>query len=305
MSFKKTVERIKSLKVQGAENVAIEAVKALKKVVKESKSKNIAGILAEIHHAKNLLFLTRPTEPCMRNALNYVMHDLDYDNPIELTKAICLKVDEVIERFDKNQRIIAQIGSRKIGNGTVVFTHCHSSTILEILKQAKKQGKRFEVHNTETRPLYQGRITAKEIAKLDIPVTHFVDAAARFALKKADLMLIGADAITTEGKVINKIGSELYAEIANKYDIPVYACTDSWKFDTETIFGYEEEIEKRKGNEIWENPPKGVTVNNFAFEKVSPNLIMGIISELGIYKPHVFIQEVKANNKWMFKKHLF
>jgi ribose 1,5-bisphosphate isomerase len=233
------------------------------------------------------------------------MHDLDYDNTVELTKALCLKVDEVLERFDKNQKIIAQIGSKKIGNGTIVFTHCHSSTILEILKQAKKQGKKFEVHNTETRPLYQGRITAREIAKLGIPITHFVDAAARFALKKADLMLIGADAITTEGKVINKIGSELYAEIANKYDIPVYVCTDSWKFDTETIFGYEEKIEKRKGNEIWKNPPKGVTINNFAFEKVNPNLITGIISELGIYKPHVFIQEVKANNKWMFKKHLF
>ena len=305
MSLKKTISRIKNLKVQGAENVAIEAVKALKEVVKESKSKNISELLAGIYYAKNLLFLTRPTEPCMRNALNYVVHDVDYSNSIELTKAICLKVDEVLERFDKNQKIIAQIGSKKIGNGTVVFTHCHSSTIFEILKQAKKQGKKFEVHNTETRPLYQGRITAREIAKLGIPITHFVDAAARFALKKADLMLIGADAITTEGKVINKIGSELYAEIANKYDIPVYVCTDSWKFDTETIFGYEEKIEKRKGNEIWKNPPKGVTINNFAFEKVNPNLITGIISELGIYKPHIFIQEVKANNGWMFKKHLF
>lgn len=304
MSFKKTVDRIKNLEVQGAEDVAREAVKSLKEVIEESKAKKISGVLAELYHAKNILFLTRPTEPCMRNALNYVLHDLDYDDPIEMAKAICLKVDEVLERFDKNQKIIAQIGSKKIGNGTVVFTHCHSSTILEILKQAKKQGKKFEVHNTETRPLYQGRIAAKEIAKLGIPVTHFIDAAARFALKKADLMLIGADAITTEGKVINKIGSELYAEIANKFDIPVYACTDSWKFDTETVFGYEEEIEKRKGNEIWKNPPKGVTINNFAFEKVSPSLITGIISELGIYKPHILIQEVRANNKWMFRKHL-
>jgi len=305
MGFKETVDRIKNLRVQGAEAVAKEAVRSLKDVVRESRSKNISGILADLYHAKNILFLTRPTEPCMRNALNYVMHELDYDDPVELAKAICLKVDEVLERFGKNQKIIAQIGSKKIRNGSVIFTHCHSSTILEILKQAKKQGKKFEVHNTETRPLYQGRITAREIAKLGIPVKHFIDAAARFALKKTDLMLIGADAITTEGKVINKIGSELYAEIANKFDIPVYACIDSWKFDTETIFGYEVEIEKRKGTEIWKNPPKGVTIDNFAFEKVSPGLITGIISELGIYKPHIFIQEVRINNEWMFRKHLF
>ncbi|MBA3063872.1 S-methyl-5-thioribose-1-phosphate isomerase [Candidatus Woesearchaeota archaeon] len=305
MSLKKTIERIRNLKVQGAESVAKEAIKSLKEVVKLSKAKNVSGILADVYHAKNLLFLSRPTEPCMRNALNYVLHDLDYDNPVELANAVCLKVVGVLEGFEKTPKKIEKIGSKKIMNGTVVFTHCHSSTIFEILKEAKKQGKKFEVHNTETRPLYQGRITAKEVAKLGIPVTHFVDAAARFALKKADLMLIGADAITTEGKVINKIGSELYAEIANKYDIPVYVCADSWKFDTETVFGYEEEIEKRKGNEIWKNPPKGITVNNFAFEKVNPSLISGIISELGIYKPHIFIQEIKANNKWMFRKHLF
>ncbi len=305
MGFKEAVNRIKNLRVQGAEAVAKEAVKSLKDVVKESRSKNISGILADLYHAKNILFLTRPTEPCMRNALNYVMHDLNYDDPAELAKAICLKVNEVLERFDKNQEIIAQIGSKKIRNGSVVFTHCHSSTIFEILKQAKKQGKKFEVHNTETRPLYQGRITAREISKLGVPVKHFIDAAARFALKKTDLMLIGADAITTEGKVINKIGSELYAEIANKFDIPVYACADSWKFDTETIFGYEEEIEKRRGDEIWKNPPKGVTIDYFAFEKVSPDLVTGIISELGIYKPHIFIQEVRINNRWMFRRHLF
>jgi len=74
MSFKKIIENIKTLKIQGAENVAIEAVKALKVIVDISKSKNMSETLADLHHAKNLLFLTRPTEPCMRNALNYVMH---------------------------------------------------------------------------------------------------------------------------------------------------------------------------------------------------------------------------------------
>jgi ribose 1,5-bisphosphate isomerase len=241
----------------------------------------------------------------MRNAVNYIMRELNYDDPIELTKVICDKVDYVLNRFEENKKIIARIGSKKIRNGSVVFTHCHSSTILEILKQAKKEGKKFEVHNTETRPLYQGRITAKEVAKLGIPVTLFVDAAARYALKKVDIMFIGADAITTEGKVINKIGSELYAEIADRFDIPVYSCTDSWKFDTETVFGFEEEIERRKSQEIWKNPPKGVKINNFAFEKVSADLVTGIISEMGIYKPHIFMQEMKANNKWMFKKNLF
>jgi len=182
----------------------------------------------------------------------------------------------------------------------VVFTHCHSSTVIEILKQANKQGKRFTVHNTETRPKFQGRLTAQELARLGIPVVHYVDSAARLALKKADIMLIGADAITTEGKVINKIGSELMAEVAEKWDVSLYVCSDSWKFDPKSVFGYEEEIEKRKPTEIWPTAPKGVKIDNFAFEKVNPDLITGIISELGIYKPTIFVEEVKRAYPWMF-----
>ena len=142
MGFKETVKRIKELKVQGAENVAIEAVKSLKDVVKGTKSRTVSSIMADLFHAKNMLFLSRPTEPCMRNAVNYVMHEIDYDDPFDLTKAVCDKVDWVLKRFEQNKTIIAKIGSKKIRNGSVVFTHCHSSTILEILKEAKKQGKK-------------------------------------------------------------------------------------------------------------------------------------------------------------------
>ena len=156
------------------------------------------------------------------------------------------------------------------------------------------------MHNTETRPLFQGRKTAIELASYKIPVKHYVDSAARMALKKADIMMIGADAITTEGKVINKIGSELIAEAANKIGVPVYICTHSWKFDPETIFGFDEEIEKRAWDEIWPNKPRKVNIDNFAFEKINPALITGIISELGVYRPQNFISEIKNNYKWMF-----
>ena len=181
-----------------------------------------------------------------------------------------------------------------------MYTHCHSSTVVNIIKQAKDNGVNFEVHNTETRPLYQGRKTAKELSDYGIPVRHYVDSAARLALKKADIMLIGADAITAEGKIINKIGSELISEAANKLNVPVYVCTHSWKFDPKTIFGFEEIIEKRLAKEVWPNKPKNVSIDNFAFEQVNPALVTGIISEIGIYNPQNFRQGIKNHYSWMF-----
>jgi ribose 1,5-bisphosphate isomerase len=168
------------------------------------------------------------------------------------------------------------------------------------LRLAKRQGKKFAVHVTETRPMLQGRITATELASAKIPVTIFADSAGRLALKKADIALLGADAITSEGKVINKIGSELLALVAEKLDVPLYICSDSWKFDPKSVFGFERELETRSQKEIWNRPPKGISISNFVFEKIDASLITGIISELGVCKPESLVHDIKITYPWMF-----
>lgn len=272
--FSRICRDIKSLKIQGAEGVARAALEALQ--IRNDK------------RAIEKLIVLRPTEPMLRNAIKFASPD-----PKILSK-------KALRIFDRAVRDIAAIGSNKIQNGMKVFTHCHSSTVMEILKEAKRQDRKFEVFCTETRPLFQGRKTAKELALARIPVTLLVDSAARLALKKCDIFLMGADAITTT-KICNKIGSEMFAIIADKYDVPVYICTSSWKFDPASVFGFEEPIEKRNPREVWAQAPKGVKIMNPAFEKISPDLVSGIISELGVFKPEVFIQEVRKKHRWMFK----
>jgi ribose 1,5-bisphosphate isomerase len=298
MDFQTIVEDIKDLKIQGAQAVAKAGVQALQLFAKKIKGHRKIDQIHNLNRAKQILFKTRPTEPAMRNALNYVMTDIEAAEDIytEINK----RTKEANDHFDLVKKKIIQIGVKKIRNDMIIFTHCHSSTVIEILKYAKEKGKKFTVHNTETRPKYQGRLTAQELSRAGIPVIHYVDAAARLALKKADIMLIGADAITVEGKIINKIGSELFAEVAEKWDVPLYVCSDSWKFDPKSIFGYEETIEKRDPKEIWPTAPKNIKIDNHAFEKINPDLIMGIISELGIYKPTIFVEEVRRAYPWMF-----
>lgn len=269
-----TVSKIKSLKIQGAEQVAEAAVLAWKK----SKDKKLA---------ERKLVASRPTEPMLRNAMKYLRL---YGNP-----------DELLTKLRLDGKKISEFGANKIKNRTTIFTHCHSSSIVSILQKAKQQGKRFQVFNTETRPSLQGKRTASELARLKIPVTFHIDSAARLALMDSDMMLIGADAITSEGSVINKIGSGLFAEIADRHGIPLYVCTHSWKIDPRTIKGYDEPIEKRKAGEIWKNPPRGVKISNTVFEEIDSRLIEGIISELGVFSADAFIEEVKDCYSWMFK----
>jgi ribose 1,5-bisphosphate isomerase len=300
MNLSKTVEDIRSLKIQGAENIAKHALSALKEVVHSHKTATKLALLRDVAEAKSGLEQTRPNEPCMRNVMKYVISQSRGLTASELRESYLHSIQKVISELHDAEITIAKIGAMKIRNGMTIFTHCHSSTVMSILKHAKSQGKNFTVHNTETRPHFQGRITAEELSRSGIRVTHFVDSAARFALKKADIMLIGADAFTSDGRVINKIGSELFAEVARKRDIPIYVCTTAWKFDPETIFGFDELIELRAKKEIWPNAPKNVTVDNHAFEIIDPEIITGVISEIGVYKPSVLVEEIRARMPWMF-----
>ena len=289
--FQSIVKDIEQIKIQGATNVAKSASKALD-IVFEKYKDDPKGVFYHLNQAKQILLKTRPTEPAMQNVINYLFSE----DILNFSK----RQKDVKNHFLKAEEKIASIGAKKIVDGKIIFTHCHSSSVIDILKKAKKERKRFKVYNTETRPLFQGRLTARELSRAGISVTHFVDSAARLALKEADMMLIGADAISSEGDVFNKIGSEMFAEIAEKYNVPVYVCTDSWKFDPKSVFGFDIEIERRRSKEVWPTAPSGVRVDNRAFEKVNSNLINGIISELGIYSPEIFAEEVKTAYPWMF-----
>lgn len=301
MDFYEILKEIKEIKIQGAQNVAMSAASALLDLVKNSQVKSGSELKELVVRGYEQLKDVRPTEPAMRNVLWYIVHDLDYKNVSETLSILIRRYRDVMNHFKTSEEKIAYLGALKIKKGMVVYTHCHSSTVVNILKKAKDKGVDFEVHLTETRPLYQGRITARELSSYGIPVTYYVDSAARLAIKKADLVMIGADAISSTGKVINKIGSEMVAEIANKFEVPVYSCSDSWKFDPLTIFGYDETVERRDPDEFWPDRPKGVKVNTFIFERVDPNLITGVISELGIFRPFSFGNELKRVYPWIFK----
>ncbi len=245
---KKIIRDIGDIRIQGARNVALAGLEAYS--------------LIPTKETKKRLINARPTEPMLRRVLN------NYKS---------LGKEKILNHFHESQKRINKEVLKLIEDRQVIFTHCHSSTVVNSLINASKK-KKFEVYNTETRPLFQGRKTSKELEKAGIIVTQFVDSAARIALKalqgtkKADIAFLGADAITKKG-VINKIGSGMFSQIAYENEIPVYIIADSWKYSKKV------KLEERDFNEVWENSP--VKIKNPAFELIPKKLITKIISEKG------------------------
>jgi len=305
-TFLRIESDIKSVKIQGAESIAREAVRAFISAEKEAFEtfQSTNDYIRRLQNARDRLFATRPTEPALRNAIGLLFSDVRAEkckSMDDLHEDIHLQEKKVQKHFDSVITQLPQIGSQKIKNGAHIYTHCHSSAVVSIILEAVVSGKKVTVHNTETRPLLQGRITAQELARHGVKVIHYPDSAARIAIKQCDIVLLGADAIDSDLKVYNKIGSELVCVIAKEYKVPVYVCTDSWKFDPRTSNVWHENIEERSPKEVWSDAPKGVTVKNYAFEKISRKLIAGIICEFGIFPLEKFVSEIRKRYPELFE----
>ena len=303
-SIQETAEKIRKLEIQGARNVAINAIKAVEALAKQTKAKNKTEFLKELANAKKTLFVTRETEPLMRNAIRWIMNRVDKNNSKkvnDIAKTVSSSANQFLNNLERSREEIATIGANRIRNGSVIFMHCHSSTVTYMLQKAKQQGKIFEVICTETRPIFQGRKTAKEMLDLDLKTTMIVDSAARHFMNQADIVLVGSDAITSEGNVINKIGTSLIALAAHEARTPFYVVSELLKFDPATIHGDYEKIEERDSSEIWKDPPKKLIIRNPAFDVTRRDYIHGIICEEGIISPHSTMEVVRRKYPWVFE----
>lgn len=218
-TLKTTAEQIKKLEVQGARNVAIAAVRAIQTLAEETKSKDKNSLLLELKEAQAVLFATRETEPLMRNAVGYLItqtEECHTEKVDALRQMVSSNVSLFLQNLDASREATAEIGAKRIRSGMLVFTHCHSSTVTRMLAKAKADGKEFSVICTETRPAFQGRKTAKELVDLGIQTMFIVDSAARSYMGDVDIVVVGADAITSEGNVVNKIGTSSISVLANE-----------------------------------------------------------------------------------------
>ncbi len=298
-----TAQNIRALKVQGARNVAIAAVQALQTLAQETKATDKATFLAELKEAQALLNGTRPTEPLMRNALRYIIAQTQ-NQPAQdigtLRGVVSQSSDGFLKNLSASSERAAEIGAKRIGEGSVVFTHCHSSTVTHLLAKAKANGVDFRVICTETRPAYQGRITAKELVGLGIDTTFIVDSATRTFMGDVDVAFVGADAITSEGNVVNKIGTGGLAVIASESRVPFYVVSELLKFDAETLGGGCEKIEQRNPAEVWAEAPEQLKVKNPAFDVTPNRYIHGLICEEGIIPPQTVLETVRKSYPWIF-----
>ncbi|MCK4952250.1 ribose 1,5-bisphosphate isomerase [Candidatus Bathyarchaeota archaeon] len=304
---------INKMKIRGAGKIAQVAVEALKVVAESSNAAVTEDFMAEIKLAAKILLQTRPTAVSLPNGIRYVLWRLmQAKKTIEEVEDLKTCVINVADQFIKNSKVaiqkIGEIGARRVKDGDVILTHCHSSAVIAVIKTAWNQGKKICVNCTETRPLFQGRITARTLGQVGIPVTMIVDSATRHFINKVDKVIVGADAITANGAVVNKIGTSMIALVAHEARTPFFVAAETYKFSPETMMGDSIVLEERDSSEIISSKllktMKNVFIRNPSFDVTPAEYVNLIITEKGIIPPQGAVSIIQQEYQWFISNEM-
>ncbi|MFQ5453903.1 MAG: S-methyl-5-thioribose-1-phosphate isomerase [Candidatus Zixiibacteriota bacterium] len=297
-NYLEIINAIKCLEIRGAPAIGIAAAYGIA-VASEKKQKFDLNFIEQISQEfKN----ARPTAVNLFWAVERIYNRYKEEGHLSIKGAKLLWSEaEAIHNEDKNMcRNIGENGAELINNNDTILTHCNTGilatggigTALGVIYICHKQGKAIKVVIDETRPLLQGaRLTSWELLQEGIEVTLICDSTAGMMMRqgKINKVIVGADRITKNSDVINKIGTYPLAVLANKNNIPFYVAAPSSTFDSKVESGDEIIIEERSSVEITEGygkktAPDGVKVYSPAFDITPSNLVSYYITDKGITK---------------------
>ena len=280
------------MEIRGAGRIAREAAEALRHHATEIRAGDLRSFQREMDSAAQTLIATRPTAVSLPNAVHIVMSGLERAETLEeAEKGVIARAEQFIYSSRHAVENIAQFGSRHIRDGDTLLTHCNSEAALGCIIEAHRSGKEIEVFAIEVRPRNQGHFTIRTLNDAGIKTHFIVVSAVRSYINDVDLVIVGADAVTVNGAVVNKIGTSQVAHTAHEARVNVLVAAETYKFAPRTIFGELIQIEERNGNEVLPDEIartlKNVTVRNPAFDVTPAEYIDLIVTEAGAIPPQM------------------
>src|ERR1043166_3664809 len=310
--FRETARAIKDMIVRGAGAICATSAYGFAQGARAFRGRDVKKFSRHIESVYQTLKEARPTAIDPVNAMSQVRDRMHPGETIEEKQALALAAAEEFANEDvQHCEAIGRHGARLIRNGMRVLTHCNAGWLAFVdvgsatapLYAAQAAGKKFHVFCDETRPRCQGAtLTAWELAQQRISHEIIADNAAGFLMSRGeiDLVIVGSDrTLGRTGEVANKIGTYTKAVLAQRHGIPFYVAIPLSTIDWNLRSGRDIPIEERDQSEVlgaWGTTSKGKReyvriasptsrARNPGFDVTPPELITGIITPKGIFRP--------------------
>lgn len=309
---------IKDMTVRGAPAIGAAGAFGMAIAANASKATSAGDLVADLKATKQYLDSSRPTAVNLMWATGRILDiasayaQLPGMTAKQLASAIESEAQQLAELDVEINRSLAKHGAEVIPHGANLLHHCNTGalatvdigTALGVIYECHKQGKKIHVWVDETRPRLQGsKLTAWELQRAGVPLHLIADNAAGMLMAqgKVDAFVFGADRVTSNGDVANKVGTFKNCVVAREHGIPTYACVPTSTIDLTMLSGKEIHIEERPAEEVTmvDNvrlAPEGVPVFNPAFDVTPAKYITAIITEEGICYPPFTMSLKKAKD---------
>jgi methylthioribose-1-phosphate isomerase len=320
--FRATALAIKDMVVRGAGAIGATAAYGLAQGARAFRGSDLKKFSAHVETVFQTLKAARPTAVDPVNAMLGVRALMRRGKTVEEQQALALAAAEEFANEDaRHCAEIGEHGAKLIRNGMNILTHCNAGWLAFVdvgsatapMYAAQAEGKKFHVFCDETRPRSQGAtLTAWELAQQKIPHHIIADNAAGHLMQRGeiDMVIVGSDrTLGRTGEVANKIGTYTKAVLAARHKIPFYVAIPLSTIDWNLKSGFSIPIEERHESEVlgaWgvvgsqksevrsQKPGKSTyvhvanptsTARNPGFDVTPAELITGIITPVGIFKP--------------------
>jgi translation initiation factor 2B subunit (eIF-2B alpha/beta/delta family) len=210
----------------------------------------------------------RPSLQAVANRVDRAMATAD-ETPGGVERAATAVLEQALSATDRVAEHAAPL------TDGCVLTLSRSGTVAAALDRARPR----EVLVMESRPAREGVDVAEALAD-ETDVTLFVDAAVAHVLgtRDVDRVLVGADAVLPEGRVVNKVGTRTAAIAAARADVPVYALCSRDKVVPDVD---EPDFEPGDPEAVYDGDAE-VDVANPTFDVTPADLIAGVVTENGV-----------------------
>ncbi len=270
------LRRVRDNLRDGASHLARVALDALMGFAEAEPADDVEALRAHLIGFAAELGEQRPSMTAIHNLVARWREGVaDYDGDLDGLRRYAVEQARSVRTWaDAATDATVRAAVQRIPEGSRLFVHSSSSTVLRVLERMSGMG--ISAIVTESRPGLEGWNVAASLARQGVPVTYITDAQAGLFMYEADLVLFGADSVLADGALVNKAGSLLIALAAREANVPVLVAAESFKCTGLTAEGAE--LEEKSGSELRPPPVPGIRSRNVYFDITPRPLISTYIS---------------------------
>ncbi len=274
-----TVAEIRAMRTHSTSAVAVKATQSLSELL-DREYMTVDEFERDLEHNAGVLRRSNPSHAALHNAMREVERSIIGEpTGVEDAKQLLEEtIDRVVDGIETAKGEAAANAAEHINDGDTLLIHDYSTTVLEAVENAVRDGSHLTVYVTEARPRTLGRKSARVLAGMSrVDVRMVVDSAMGYALRDCDRVLLGITCITG-GTYYNRIGTFPLVVTARELGVPVTAVGSGAK----TIEEFRFENEFRDAVEVMREPVEGVTIENPSYDATPIGMIDTVITDEGI-----------------------